>query len=214
MQEIKRIAILAGGRSQRMGANKARLMFDDKILLSRLVEDAHKLELKVNVCADNLRYPEILSDPKIVYSSDLLPNKSGALSAIQPVLEEAYQLGEKWLWVYACDSLIRPSEMLSYFESAFNQIDLSKDDVMMILPKSDKLLPLMGLYRTSLCEDLKEYLYQGNRRVMSFCNDYKIVTLPIPSTVKHCCNFNTPYEFDLGKHQYCEHLKNYELYSS
>lgn len=208
MKYAQRIIILAGGRSLRMGENKARLVFNNKALLHRLVEDAHQLGLNIAVCADNFNYPELRFEDGITYYPDLLPNKSGALSAIQPALEEAYLLGERWAWIYACDSLLLPSEIWPYFLPIFDQADQEAlVDTMMILPKSEKLLPLMGLYRTSLYADLKNYLVRGNRRVMSFCAQHKSITLPIPAEFNLCCNFNTPIQFDLGKTQYSQHHK-------
>lgn len=191
------IAILAGGLSRRMGENKARLLFEQRILLRRLVDDAQTLGLKTLLCADDLDYPEIVEQAQ--RSPDLLDDKSGALSAIQPALETCYHLGERWLWVYACDSLVCPSELLPYFQKA---LQAAPPDTMMILPKSEKRLPLLGWYRTTLYAPLKEYLLTGNRRVMPFCTTHAVCEFAMPEHFNHSCNFNTQEEFTIAKAQY------------
>ncbi len=203
-QNLSHIAILAGGQSRRMGSNKARLLFEQQILLQRLVEDSNALGLQTLLCADDIHYPEV--DRKILASPDLLDNKSGALSAMQPALEHCYHLGEQWLWVYACDALLRPSELLPYLAGALAQAN-QEDNTMMILPKAEKLLPLMGLYRTELYAPLKEFLLTGNRRVMQFCMNYPRQEIALPETLGLCCNFNTPEQFEQGKEQYIQ-LRN------
>ncbi len=188
--QINHIAILAGGKSRRMGSNKARLLFEQQILLQRLVEDSDALGLQTLLCADDMHYPEV--DRKILASPDLLDNKSGALSAMQPALEYCYHLGEKWLWVYACDALLRPSELLPYLAEALAQANQEEDDnnrTMMILPKAEKLLPLIGLYRTELYAPLKEFLLTGNRRVMQFCMDYPRREITLPERLGLLWNF-------------------------
>ncbi|PID66304.1 MAG: hypothetical protein CR975_03555 [Gammaproteobacteria bacterium] len=203
--QLNHIAILAGGHSRRMGTNKARLLFARQILLQRLVDDANTLELKTLLCADDIHYPEV--DKKITASPDLLDNKSGALSAMQPALEHCYHLGEKWLWVYACDSLVRPSELLPYFSRALIEANHNDNDTMMILPKTEKLLPLIGLYRTDLYAPLKEFLLSGHRRVMQFCTAYPRYEITLPNKLSLCCNFNTPEQFEQGKKQYSKLLE-------
>ncbi len=203
--QLTHIAILAGGHSRRMGGNKARLLFEKHILLQRLVDDSNTLGLRTLLCADDIHYPEV--DKKSLALPDLLDNKSGALSAMQPALAHCYHLGEKWLWVYACDALLRPSELLPYLAEALAQANLDSDNkTMMILPKAKKLLPLMGLYRTELYAPLKEFLLTGNRRVMQFCRRYPRYEISLPETLGLCCNFNTPEQFEQGKNQYIQLL--------
>lgn len=204
--KLSHIAILAGGQSRRMGTNKARLLFEQQILLRRLVDDAEQQGLIPILCADDQDYPEV--DRQVIASPDLLSNQSGALSAIQPALEKCHQMGEEWLWVYACDSLMLPSELFPYLHDTWQQAHKENPvNTMMILPKGEKLLPLIGLYRTILYAPLKKYLMNGHRRVMPFCQYYPIQTVRLPDMLGACCNFNTPGQFDLGKKHYLNYLE-------
>ncbi|PIE44821.1 MAG: hypothetical protein CSA45_05180 [Gammaproteobacteria bacterium] len=204
--QLNYIAILAGGRSRRMGTDKARLLFRQKILLRRLVEDARQQGLKPLLCADDMVYPEV--EPQVITSPDLFTGKLGPLSAIQPALESCYRRGEKWLWVYACDSLLCPSQLYPYLQSALEKVEReSPQNTLMILPKGKRLLPLMGLYRSDLYADLKTYLLQGHRRVMAFCHNYPVREVKFPESLHQCCNFNTPLQFALGKAQYTKYLQ-------
>ncbi len=202
MKQLKKIAILAGGNSRRMGQNKAQLLFDGETLLNRLVQDAKSLNLDVVVCADDYEYLEVVEN-NILSSPDLLLNKSGALSAIQPVLEKSYLDNQQWLWVYSCDALLLPSEIIDLFQQAIDENDANQDtQTKTILLKNHKLLPLVGLYHTSLAKDLKDYLLAGNRRVMPFCDQFKMKEIELPDSVSLCCNFNTPEQFEQAKQQY------------
>ncbi|MDP8080133.1 molybdenum cofactor guanylyltransferase [Phocoenobacter skyensis] len=208
MNKLAHIAILAGGNSRRMGQNKAQLLFEGETLLSRLVQDACQLGLATFVCADDYTYSEIATQ-NITLSPDLLLNKSGALSAIQPVLEQSYLANRQWLWVYSCDALLLPSEIIDLFQQAIDEIDANQDtQTKTILLKNHKLLPLVGLYHTSLVKDLKDYLLAGNRRVMPFCDQFKMKEIELPDSVSLCCNFNTPEQFENAKQQYTQYRKN------
>ncbi len=195
---LQTIAILAGGKSSRMGENKARLNFEQTILLKRIIDDALSLKLTPFLCCDDICYPEI-SD--VVISPDFLANKEGALSAIMPALEKCYQNGEKWLWVYACDSLVLPSQLLPYMQKALDE------DCQIILPKIAKSLPLLAIYRTDLYQALRTYLESGERRVMPFCHQFKIQEIALPQEIAHCCNFNTQTEFKTAKEEYIKFNK-------
>lgn len=192
-----------------MGTNKARLLFEKKILLRRLVDDAESLGLTIMLCADDLSYPEV--DEKIITSPDLLGNKSGALSAIQPALEYCYHAKEAWLWVMACDSLTRLSELLPLFRHTLDEENAQKPaETMMILGSMtlagrQKTLPLIGLYRTELYAPMKNYLLSGERRVMTFCKSYSTREIALPETLATCCNFNTPEEYKYAKQIYMKH---------
>lgn len=209
MKELAKIAILAGGNSRRMGKNKAQLLFDQKTLLNRLIQDAKKISLDVVVCGDDYKYSEV-SENNISSSPDLLLNKSGALSAIQPVLEQCKKDAQSWLWVCSCDSLLLPSELISLFNKALQEIEESKDTEtkIILLRGKEKKYPLIGVYHSSLTDDLKDYLLQGERRVMVFCEKYKIKEITLSESIEKCCNFNTPEQFELAKKQYIQY-KNF-----
>ncbi|HVC89970.1 MAG TPA: molybdenum cofactor guanylyltransferase [Acidobacteriaceae bacterium] len=166
--------VLAGGRSTRLGQDKALLpwlsegnckkngqtLLDHAIARLRLICDT------VSICADrdDLRRPE----PMI---SDALPD-SGPLGGIVAALEQSLT---EWNMFLAVDLPLLPVEV---FEALVARVQMeeqsaraadppAQDRLACFLPQLDGLpQPLCGLYHRALAPGLRRALEQGKRKIM------------------------------------------------
>lgn len=167
--------VLAGGRSTRLGQDKAlltwlsegnckengRTLLDHAIARLRLICDT------VSICADrdDLRRPEPLI-------SDVLPD-SGPLGGIVAALGQSQT---EWNMFLAVDLPLLPVEVFAALvarvqleeQNARDANPPPQDRLACILPQLDGLpQPLCGLYRRALAPGLRRALEQGKRKIMT-----------------------------------------------
>lgn len=200
MIDLAGIVILAGGESSRMGAPKALLMLaNGERLIDFHIRHAKMLNVPVmvadngkNFCQDNFSQDNDATIIDDYVKKDETGKGAGALSAIVSAMQNLTSQ-DSYLLVVSCDSLLGADlvfEHLQYLDNA---------DVMYV--KGEKDYPLLGLYRTNLLPQLKDYLDNGNRSVMKFLRDKKVKSVELPNEWIALVNFNTPEEFDLALKQ-------------
>lgn len=137
--------VLAGGKSRRMGTDKAMLEFGDKTFLQRA------WEVLSPVCEGRVRIVLNRNQPAADFSSfdiirDIFPER-GALGGIQAALVNSKSL---WTVILACDLPMVSSETINELSKAALS---SSDEIAAIVPRQEdgRLQPLCALYRPSLC---------------------------------------------------------------
>ena len=220
------VVILAGGASRRMGTPKATLTLPTaEKLLDYHVRHSLNLHVPVmiadNECGfdihSNLREGQSQSSIRYIADYDTAKNNKksktgGALVAIESALqtlitlnssaalENKLLLQSSWLLVISCDSLIPATELWQNLQSL---IDNARDKKVICLADENHLYPLLGIYRVSIEPDLKAYIDNGERRVMSFINPV-VQTVQFLKQWQPLTNFNTLAEFVHA----CEALRN------
>jgi molybdopterin-guanine dinucleotide biosynthesis protein A len=185
------IAVLAGGKSQRMGQDKSIMTFHGEVLIRRVLNRVAGLADEVMVIAP--RNHEYLS-LGIKVEPDLLPG-CGPLGGLYTALNKA---SNQEVALIACDMpFVNPGLLL-------HQVDLLlSDHVDVVVPSSEKgLEPLHAVYRkeTSL-PAVKDALDSGERRLVSWFPNVKVRILTQKETNTFdpwglmFLNINTPEEF-------------------
>lgn len=209
-------AIIAGGQSQRMGQDKAELTFTDargesiNVLERALIDALHLFgQEQVRVVG---RYSP-LDDVTLLHDYCDQPYQ-GPLSALAAALLEAKQLRCDYVLTLPCDSLLRASDCLPALISAMDKQNAQA----WVLTDQGRELPMMGVYRADLADQLTEYLDQGHRRLMRFLATIRVETVPLEALplyqagfteIAKIASYNTPKEFEQAKLAFIKHQACY-----
>ncbi len=182
--------VLAGGRSRRMGTDKALLPLDGEPLLARTVRVAREISPTVAIaCLDPDRYRNCLP-PNVRWLPEAQPEgPQGPLAALTRALP---QLESEWLLLLACDLPCLSPEPLQRWA---DQLSGLPPEVAAAVPKTERgWEPLCGFYRTTAVADLRSWLSQGRRDFQGWLDSRLVLALPVtdPGLLLNC---NTPGEW-------------------
>jgi molybdopterin-guanine dinucleotide biosynthesis protein A len=192
VQNIKifTVAVLAGGKSQRMGQDKSIMTFRGEVLIQRVLNKFVRLANEVIIIAP--RNQEYLS-LGVKVEPDILPGR-GPLGGLYTALIKS---SNQEVALIACDMPFVNPGLLLY------QLDiLLSDDMDVVVPSSEKgLEPLHAVYRkdTSL-PAVKKALDSGERRLISWFSNVRVRILtqnetnPFDPLGLMFYNINTPEE--------------------
>jgi molybdopterin-guanine dinucleotide biosynthesis protein A len=177
--------ILAGGKSSRMGEDKALISIQGVPLLQRIYNIAEDCATTVYVVTPwSERYQHIL--PCNCQFIKEAPLSNGPLVGFAQGLA---QVQTDWVLLLACDL---PNLRVEVLQEWANQLDDVSDEAIAALAHHIKgWEPLCGFYRRSCLADLNEYINQGGRSFQSWLNQHSVQLLPVtePGMLFNC---NTP----------------------
>lgn len=174
--------ILAGGKSSRLGTNKALLRVGGTRLIDRAIQLLEPIcdEILVmsNIALPDIKYPIIADEHKNI----------GPIAGIQVGL--AHSKSDKNI-VLACDM---PNIKQSFLHAL---LDDSMDDYQAIIPrhKDGSLEPLMGIYHKSLLSEFEQQIRDGQYKIISRFSEFKINYFSIEDETIFK-NLNTPDDLD------------------
>ena len=177
--------ILAGGKSSRMGEDKALILIQGVPLLQRIYKIAEDCAARVYVVTPwEERYEHILP-PNCQFIKEA-PLSAGPLVGFAQGLA---QVQTDWVLLLACDL---PNLEVEVLQEWANQLDDVPTDAIAALAHHIKgWEPLCGFYRRSCLPDLNEYINQGGRSFQQWLNQHPVQVLPVtePGMLFNC---NTP----------------------
>ncbi|MBX3426768.1 MAG: molybdenum cofactor guanylyltransferase [Pirellulales bacterium] len=190
--------ILCGGRSRRMGRDKASLPWGERTVLQHVVEVVGAIVPTcriVVVAAAEQPLPELPGEVRIV--RDLVPGQ-GPLAALVAGLSALQDDAETAL-VAACDApLVRPAPLAWLLE----RLATAGPEVAGVVPESDgRLHPLTAAYWTNIVEALTAALAAGKRSLHEALRGTTVELLAaeelrkIDPELAMLVNCNTPEEF-------------------
>ena len=171
--------ILAGGRSSRMGQDKGLVPVNGKPLFmhiaSRLAPQVHTILVSSNLNQKSYaaHYPVI---------GDLIPDFAGPLSGMLSALVASKT---EWVVCVPCDVPGFPDDLVQrLWQARGNAPAVYAADV-------ERVHPALCLLNKSLIPSLREYLEQGERKVMFFLNQCAAQQARFDHA-KDFANLNTP----------------------
>lgn len=184
-------AVLAGGRSLRMGIDKTLLSVEGAPLVVRVAESVS------TVCAHTVvvtNRPEALGDIDLPEGVRVLQDTvayQGPLGGLVTVLEHAE---DEWVLAVAADMpWLRPELVRALWEA--------RDGAQVVIPVGPKgSEPLLALYHTSCLPAARAVLDSGRRRLVAILPAVKVVEFPVESLrsfdpdLLSLVNVNTPEE--------------------
>lgn len=180
--------ILAGGKSSRMGSNKAFLKLKDKPFIEHQIELLRKIFNEIAISANIPAEYNYLNLPII---KDIYPDK-GPLGGIHAALVNSSSF---YTFVLACDMPFVEIGLIKHLKSLIRGYDV-------VLPESKHgLEPLHAFYSKNCIAPIKRELDKNNLRIISFFPqvNVKVVnldSLTSPDKFKNSIkNLNTAKEY-------------------
>ena len=184
-------AVLAGGRSMRMGIDKTLLPVDGETLVARVVSAVGE------VCAHTMvvtNRPEALEDAGLPATVRVVTDEvpyQGPLGGLVTALAEA---PDEWMLAVAADMPhLSPAVVRALWEA--------RDQAQVVVPVGDKgPEPLLALYSTSVLPAARKVLETGRRRLVALFSEVDVVEVPLGSLrdvdpdLASFVNVNTPEE--------------------
>jgi len=182
--------ILAGGKSSRMGTNKAFLDFDGARLIERTNGVLNDLFSEIIIVTnDPLSYTHFSS---ALIVTDIYKNK-GALGGIYTGL---FFASEKHAFVTACDMPFVNKDLIAYLAGRADDYDI-------VVPQSPGgLQPLHAVYSKKCMAPIKKNLEADKLKVTGFYKGLRVLTVteeilqPFNQDGQTFLNINTPREIE------------------
>jgi molybdopterin-guanine dinucleotide biosynthesis protein A len=184
--------ILAGGKSSRMGTDKALIPIQGIPMLKRLATLAQEYTTDVYIITSwPKRYQSIIPpNCYLIQEVCLSEETQGPLVGFGQALPH---IKTSWVWLLACDlpNLTSP-DILPWF----TYLETVPEKAIALLPRHPKgWEPLCGFYRYSCLDSLQKFINSGGRSFQIWLQKEVISELPI-SNYQILLNCNTPE--DLG----------------
>lgn len=186
--------ILAGGRSSRMGENKALLQLGRDSILGHVVQ---RLTPQVSALAINAADP-VPGFQTCTHLADSLAGQIGPLAGILTGMRHysAHHPGASHFASAPCDSPYLPTDLVSRLAEA-----CVGAETIVIATSLQRRHPVFGLWPVALADDLERWLLDGdNRRINAFLDRHHLVTVDFQlrqtrhGSLDPFFNINTPEE--------------------
>lgn len=185
--------ILAGGQSKRMGKDKSSVVFMGETLLDHVVKALKNHPLVSQIIVSINKEPEKRL-PFADYVFDDVPH----LGPLGGILASLKISKNELNFIIACDMPFVNSK-------AINELVSYADEYDVVVPQNKKgIEPLFGIYKKSCMNIIEVAMKRGDRRVIDFYPDVKVLKIPV-DMIKSACpekdfySINTPEELEKAK---------------
>ncbi|MDK4712107.1 molybdenum cofactor guanylyltransferase MobA [Rhizobium sp. CNPSo 4039] len=187
------VVLLAGGRSSRMGANKAFALLAGKSLLARIASKIGRQQRKPIALNADADWPDIMGMRLI---PDRIPGKVGPLAGVLAALQDARLRYPEvsHIATIPIDSPFFPSDLVQRLAHVIHG-----PDEIAIAASLGQDHPVFGLWPVSAAVDLEQWIPSDEkRRVRDFLARYKVRRVEFPAietaigALDPFFNINTP----------------------
>jgi molybdopterin-guanine dinucleotide biosynthesis protein A len=184
--------ILAGGKSSRMGQNKALMSLGGKRLVDRVVEVMRSVFDDLLIVTNT---PEMYADLGLTTVRDVWPDK-GSLGGVYSAI---YHVATPYCLVVACDMPFLQTAVLRYLVTQINDYDVVVPDVL------GELQTLHAIYSKACLQPIERRLETNRLRIVGFFPDVRVRTVTASELELYdpallaFQNLNTPEEFQAAE---------------
>ncbi|MGF1674820.1 MAG: molybdenum cofactor guanylyltransferase [Rivularia sp. (in: cyanobacteria)] len=182
--------ILAGGKSSRMGTDKALVPYEDKPMLLSVYQVAATCTEQVYILTPRSeRYQNILPS-NCQYLVETQPGK-GPVNGLSEGLE---QISADWILLLACDLPLLNVEIL---QSWINKLPQMPTSTLALVPQRSQIWePMCGFYRKEVKRELDTFLKAGKRSFQELLSNIEVEALNVDEKAALML-FNCNYPGDL-----------------
>ena len=195
-------AILAGGKSSRMGTDKALLEFEGKQFITQIAEELSWFDERIIARGNNSGLEGKVERGWTVIP-DLYPDH-GPIGGLHAALSACRSDA---LFVVTCDMPLIESELVRELCAWMQETDVDKKrvdayDVVISVGEGGKIHPLCGVYRKSVLPVLEEQIISDQNRVMAALKKLRVkyVTIDSSARARQLANINTPEDYEKLRH--------------
>lgn len=191
------IGILCGGKSRRMGRDKASLKWNDETMLERVIREMSSdgRELLISAAAEQTsKVKAQVEDLDIFVVSDEYFDH-GPLEGIRCVMKQAQS---DYIFFCAVDMPFITLETVDYLEQRMEDPENAGCDCI-VMEEGDRTHPLCGIYHKRALSVLEQQLEEGNYRAMAFLRklNWKTVQVEVSGLDSRVLwNANTPEDYE------------------
>ncbi len=185
--------ILSGGKSSRMGEDKALKKLNNITLIECTIKKIqHQVNsITINTNQNLTRYKK-LGYPII---EDLNPDRLGPLSGIYSALKS---ITTNWAFFSACDTPSLPNDIVARLFTATQ----SQKKLIAVVETNNKLQPLVLLVHKKLINNLNDFITNGQRKTQDWILQQHPAIVDCSEESKAFININTTQDFlDFEKQQ-------------
>jgi len=184
--------ILAGGKSSRMGEDKALILWQNIPMLKRVYQVASKCTERVYIITS---WPEKYQSILPTECEWLTEQKTeGPLVALAQALT---QINSDWILLLGCDLPLLNSDIIQAWVAQLNQ--LSPEILALVPQQFQRWEPLCGFYRQQIKIELQKTIDRGQNSFQKLLAQIPVQPLSIDSqTTKMLFNCNTPLDLEMG----------------
>lgn len=183
------VGILAGGRSRRMGRDKAFLPFGHEALLQRIVRALAPLTDRVLVAAGprGRLLPELPGEVQVVFDRESHQGPIAGILAIHDHLDENVDR----VFICSCDQPFLNTEFV------VGLVERIGDSGILVPKTAGHLQVLAALYRRSALAEIEAFYADGGRKLKSFVEDQNHRVLEDDEIPGHAAirNLNRPEDY-------------------
>lgn len=191
-------AILAGGKSSRMGTDKALLEFEGKQFITQIAEELSWFDERIIARGNNSGLEgKVERGWKVI--PDLYPDH-GPIGGLHAALSACRSDA---LFVVTCDMPLIERELVRELCDQMQEADFDEErvdacDVVISVGEGGKIHPLCGVYRKSVLPVLEEQIVLDQNRMMAALKKLRVnyVDIDSPAQEKQLSNINTPQEYE------------------
>lgn len=189
------VIILAGGKSSRMGQNKALIKIKNKPLLRRTYDIAIQLSPHVYIVSPWSQEYQLILPAQCQFIQEEKTKFSGPLIAFYQGL---LHIKTEWVLLLACDlPLLNPNELKNWL----NYLPQLNSKTMAFLPKNNQVWEVLcGFYRRNCLASLETFINEGGLSFQKWlnhsCVKNSVEAIPLHN-FEMLYNCNTPH--DLSK---------------
>ncbi len=188
------IGILCGGKSRRMGQDKAFLKWKEGTMLDRMVQEMSRDGREILISASAELAPVIMAQSSARVIADEWFDH-GPLEGIHCVMKEAQA---DTVFFCAVDMPFISLEAAEYLEQKLQEPEYEACDCL-VLEDEERIHPLCGIYRRRVVSVLERQLKDQNYRVMAFLESMKWQAVRIGESglnSRVLWNANTPEDYE------------------
>ena len=182
-------AILAGGRSTRMGVDKTLLAVDGESLLLRVVDSVGRICAHTVVVTNR---PEQAGEAGLSINVPVLADEVPFLGPLGGLVTALKEAPDDWVLAVAADlPWLEPELVRALWEA--------RDGAQVVVPVTDKgLEPLLALYHRDCLPAARRVLQSGRRRIVAMFQELRVVEVPVEALraadprLRSLVNVNTP----------------------
>ena len=178
MSEIAAL-ILVGGKSSRMGEDKAFVLYEGKPLLQHVYDVAVSCSQKVYLLTPwPERYQSILTgDYEEILETQ--PNQGPLVALAEGLLHIPFD----WVWLLACDLPRLEPEVIQNWQTRLTTVS---DQILAVVPqRQSRWEPLCGFYRRSADPALQQFIAQGGRSFQEWLSQIPVEPILLSESISH-----------------------------